>query len=89
MSSLITGGPIHNYKFRPVSNKAGKTSDYPWYNTPVGGWFFKAVSKEELDKDKGRPGYPKGITERGIRWKSHKMFCEETKQYGYYFERIN
>ena len=88
MSTLITGGPVHNYKFKPLSNRSGKVADYPWYTTPVGGWFFKAVSKEELDLDKGRPGFPKGLSEKGYKWKSQKMFCEETKQYGYYFERI-
>jgi hypothetical protein len=87
-STLITGGPVHNYKFRPLSNKGGKTSSYPWTSTSVGGWFFKAVSKDDLDKDKGRPAYPRSLAEKGIKWKSCKMFCEETKQYGYYCERI-
>lgn len=88
MSTLITGGPIHNYSFKPLSNRVGKGPTYPWYTTPVGGWFFKAVSKEELDSDKGRPGYPKNIAEKGIVWKSQKMYCEDTKQYGYHCQRI-
>lgn len=88
MSSIITGGPVHNYKFKSLSNRKGKSANYPWYSTPVGGWFFKAVSKEDLDNDKGRPGFPKGLSQKGIKWKTERVFCEETKQYGYYCERV-
>jgi hypothetical protein len=87
-SSIITGGPVHNYKFKKLSSRGGSKTQYPWMQTPVNGWFFKAVSKEDLDKDKGRPGYPKSIKDLNMKWSTEKTFCEETKQYGYLCTRL-
>ena len=87
--NLITGGPIHNFKFRSTSAKGGKTASYPWYTTPVGHWFFKVVSKEDYDADKGRPSVPEQLKKLGQKWKTIKVYCEDTNQYGYYCEHLS
>lgn len=87
-STIISGGPVHNYKFRKLSSRGGGRSEYPWQSTPINGWFFKPVSKEDLDRDKGRPGYPKNLKVLGIKYTTEKTFCEETKQYGYLCTRL-
>tara|TARA_B100000214_G_scaffold288234_1_gene217802 strand:- start:237 stop:575 length:339 start_codon:yes stop_codon:yes gene_type:complete len=72
--------------FIPISKRSGGRSQrYPWtdpsYN--VGDSFFKAMSKEEMEADKGRPGAPPSVKEQGIIWRTKSGYFSDRKQYGY------
>ena len=65
-------------------------SRYPWRDPSyeVGDSFFKPMSKEEVDADKGRPGIPPSVREEGILWTSKRVYRRDVKQYGYKVTRL-
>ena len=73
-----------------LSNRGGSLSRYPWRDPSykVGDSFFKPMSKEEIDQDKGRPGQPPSVREEGIIWRSKRVYNKRSKQYGYQVTRI-
>ena len=73
----------------PMSKRGGSLARYPWYELEVGQAFFKAASKEDVDRDKGRPGAPESLKERGIVFKITKIYNKVKKQYGYQALRIS
>jgi len=87
-STLVTGGPTHSYKFKKLGGRGGSPCRYPWMSTPVNGWFFKAVSKEDFDEDKGRPGFPKSLKDSNMKWTTERIYCETTNEYGYLCTRV-
>ena len=70
--------------------RPGRTSSYPWKDPeyPVGSWFFKQVTYEDWTAGKGRPNMPPSKNMAGRVWRTTKAFMDDTKQYGYYVERI-
>ena len=73
----------------PLSNRVGGSKPrYPWYQYSVGESFFKAMSKEDIDADKGRPSPPPSVKERGIVWTTTRIYNKQRKQYGYQCKRI-
>ena len=73
-----------------LSNRGGSLSRYPWRDPSykVGDSFFKPMSKEEVDADKGRPGIPPSVREEGILWTSKRVYRRDVKQYGYKVTRL-
>lgn len=72
-----------------MSNRSGGSKPrYPWYTYDVGESFFKPMSKDELDADKGRPAPPPTVREMGIQWTSKRIYNRKRKQYGYQCTRI-
>ena len=72
-----------------LSNRCGGSKPhYPWYTYDVGESFFKPMSKDELDEDKGRPAVPPSVREKGIRWTTTRIYNKKRKQYGYKCTRI-
>ena len=73
-----------------LSNRGGSSCRYPWRDPSykVGDSFFKPMSKEEVDQDKGRPGQPPSVREEGRIWRSKRVYLQNKKQYGYKVTRI-
>jgi hypothetical protein len=73
-----------------LSTRGGSSQRYPWTDPSydVGDSFFKAMSKEELDADKGRPGVPSTVREHGINWTTKRIYRRNVKQYGYQVTRV-
>ena len=73
-----------------LSNRGGSLSRYPWRDPTykVGDSFFKPMSKEEVEVDKGRPGQPPSVREEGIVWRSKRVYNKRKKQYGYKVTRV-
>ena len=73
-----------------LSNRGGSLSRYPWRDPSykIGDSFFKAMSKEEVENDKGRPGQPPSVRDEGIIWRSKRIYHTGKKQYGYQVTRI-
>ena len=72
--------------FIPISKRSGGSSQrYPWIDPSyaVGDSFFKPMSKEEVEADKGRPGAPPSVKAQGLVWKTKSGYFADTKQYGY------
>tara|TARA_B100000029_G_scaffold217178_1_gene214975 strand:+ start:246 stop:563 length:318 start_codon:yes stop_codon:yes gene_type:complete len=74
----------------PLSNRGGSTSRYPWRDPSytIGDSFWKAVSKEELDAEKCRPGVPPSVRKEGINWKTKACYDNHKKQYGWLVTRV-
>ena len=49
---------------------------------------WKAVSKEELDAEKCRPGVPPSVRKEGINWKTKACYDNHKKQYGWLVTRV-
>ena len=75
----------------PLSNRGGSSQSYPWTDPSyqIGDSFFKPMSKEEMEQDKGRPGVPPSVRQCGINWQTKRIFRNSTKQYGYQVTRTN
>ena len=73
-----------------LSNRGGSPCHYPWRDPSyrVGDSFFKAMSKEEVENDKGRPGQPPSVRDEGNIWRSKRIYHTGKKQYGYQVTRI-
>jgi hypothetical protein len=73
-----------------LSNRGGSIGRYPWRDPSykIGDSFFKPMSKEEVDQDKGRPGQPPSVRDEGIIWRSKRVYHKGKKQYGYRVTRI-
>ena len=74
----------------PLTNRGGSIGRYPWRDPSykVGDSFFKPMSKEELEQDKGRPGQPPSVRDEGLIWRSKRIYHKGKKQYGYRVTRI-
>ncbi len=72
------------------NNSCGRQCTYPWRDPDyeIGDSFFKYVSKEDIEEGKGRPNIPANIKETGRRWTTTKAYHNQTKQYGYWCERV-
>lgn len=73
-----------------TNSHTGRQCTYPWRDPEyqIGDCFFKHVSKEDVDMGKGRPNVPPSLKETGRRWTTTKAYDNQTKQYGYYCERV-
>jgi len=71
-------------------NRSGRGCSYPWKdpNYEVGDSFWKPVSLKEWEEGTGRPNVPHSNKVGGRLWKTYKAYREDTKQYGYFVERI-
>ena len=71
-------------------NRSGRGCSYPWKdpNYEVGDSFWKPVSLKEWEEGTGRPNVPHSSKVGGRLWKTYKAYREDTKQYGYFVERI-
>ncbi len=76
---------------RSLSKRGGSVSRYPWLDPSykIGDSFFKAMSKEEIEADKGRPSIPPGVRSQGVLWSTKGIYREDVKQYGYKVTRVN
>ena len=72
-------------------SRPGRGFSYPWKDPSysVGDSFFKPVSPGDWEKGRGRPNVPPQNTMGGRAWKTTKAYREDTKQHGYYVERIS
>jgi hypothetical protein len=70
--------------------RPGRSCSYPWKDTSyeVGDWFWKAVSIQDWDAGRGRPNTPPPKTIGGRVWRTSKAYREDTKQHGYFVERV-
>ena len=70
--------------------RPGRSCSYPWKDPSysVGDWFWKAVSPKDWEDGKGRPNTPPPNTIGGRIWRTSKAYREDTKQHGYYVERV-
>ena len=70
--------------------KPGRSFSYPWKDPSyqVGDWFWKPVSPKDWEDGKGRPNTPQPKQIGGRVWRTSKAYREDTKQHGYYVERI-
>jgi|TARA_B100000035_G_scaffold278097_1_gene256799 hypothetical protein len=71
-------------------SRPGRGFSYPWKDPSysVGDSFFKPVSPGDWEKNRGRPNVPPKNTMGGRGWKTTKAYREDTKQHGYYVERV-
>ena len=78
------------YVIRGSNRGGGKSCSYPWKDPDysVGDWFWKPVSYEEYINNRSRPNTPSPSNVGGRVWRTSKAYREDTKQYGYYCERV-
>ena len=78
------------YILKQSGRRGGRGDSYPWRDPEyqVGDWFWKPVHKSDWDKNLGRPNIPPSRKVAGRVWRSSKAYREDTKQYGYYVERM-
>jgi len=71
-------------------SRPGRGSTYPWKDPSysVGDSFFKPVSPGDWGKNLGRPNVPPKNSMGGRVWRTTKAYREDTKQHGYYVERV-
>ena len=70
--------------------RPGRGYSYPWKDPSyaVGDWFWKPVSPKEWEDNLGRPNTPPPKSVGGRVWRTSKAYREDTKQHGYYVERV-
>jgi hypothetical protein len=76
------------FSVKLMSTRRPSCARYPWDRFAVGESFFKAVSKEDLDADKGRPALPPNLKRKGISWTTCRIYHPRKKQYGYMATRV-
>ena len=90
--SLFTRGTKKQRQFviKQARSYSGRGYSYPWKDPSyeVGDWFWKTVSLKDWDDGNGRPNVPNSDRVGGRVWKTSKAYREDTKQYGYFVERI-
>jgi len=69
---------------------SGRGFSYPWRDPSyeIGDWFWKTVSPKDWEDGLGRPNVPNSDKVGGRLWKTSKAYRQDTKQYGYYVERV-
>tara|TARA_R100000406_G_scaffold72492_1_gene52788 strand:+ start:274 stop:642 length:369 start_codon:yes stop_codon:yes gene_type:complete len=70
--------------------RPGRGCSYPWKDPSydVGDWFWKPVSPNEWKSNHGRPNVPPSKSIGGRVWRTSKAYREDTKQHGYFVERV-